>query len=132
MPKLLDLLLDAANERGFNTEKSSLAVAPEFGGSYKSDGFVFRNGDVSVDLGKYSTNHGENYYGFLGKQPVSVGNIKLGAGIGGYTPSDVSKLNLLAGLLASTPIMNGEMRAILSPSYGASQPGVFLGYTKNF
>lgn len=126
-----DLAKRLANQlaaSGFDPQVHALLAAPEYGGDFKSDGLSVRNGMFAADLGKYSTNHGENYYGYAGVQPFNVGPVKFGAALGAYgRPSSV---NPIAGLLASTPIKDGEARLLLSP--GSGGPSVFLGYDKPF
>lgn len=113
---------------GFDTQVHALLAAPEYGGDFKSDGLSVRNGLLAADFGKYSTNHGDNFYGYAGVQPFNVGPFNLGAALGAY--GQPGRVNALAGLLASTPISNGEARLLLSP--GSNGPALFLGYDKPF
>ena len=126
MNKLEELLRDAALNNGADVNQYSLVAAPEFGGNFKSDGFSIKKKQYLADVGKYSTNNGDNYYGYAGMQPFDIGGMKLGGAAGAY--GNQSKLNALLGLLVSGKIGVGEARAMLSP-FGET-PGLFFGYEK--
>jgi len=59
-------------------KSSKMVMAPDMGGDFKSDGFSLSKGNLSANLGEYSTNAGKNYYGYAGYQPLSVGQAKIG------------------------------------------------------
>lgn len=128
MNEITKLLQARLESDGYETNGHKLIVAPEFGGDYKSNGLSMRKGQFSADAGEYSTNAGSNYYGYAGVQPVNVGLLSLGGALGAY--GNQGRVNGLAGLLGSMPIMNGEARLLLSP--GSNGPAMFLGYQKRF
>lgn len=126
MNELAKLLEARLKSNGFETNNNTLVMAPGFGGDYSNSGLSMRKGNISADTGEYSTNAGKNYYGYGGVQPMNIGGVSLGGALGAYGNQD--KLNALAGLLASIPVMNGEARMMLSPINNA----LFMGYQKRF
>lgn len=135
MPGPRETLVSEAEKRGWDMRTSRVLVAPGFGGEFKTSGVLARNGDWSLEAGRYSNDQrGESLYGVAGYQPWSVGDARVGGALGAYgqrSPSTTA--NVIMGLLASTPIAGGDLRAILSPKIGsAEQPGVFLSYNKSF
>lgn len=108
----------------------NLAFAPDMGGNYKSQGLSFARDGLIADLGRYSTNQGRNYYGYIGGTPYSAGLMQLGGAVGAY--GNKENINPLLGLLMQYPIQNGQLRGLLSPSIGGSGPSVFFGYDRKF
>ena len=108
------------------SKSSKVMMAPDMGGDFKSDGFSMSRGLLSANLGEYSTNTGKNYYGYAGYQPLSVGTAKLGGAVGGYGP-DLHNINSLTGLLASSPLFGGELKAVIAPG-----GKIMLNFDKRF
>lgn len=111
---------------GAELKASNMKMAPDMGGDYKSDGLALQRGLLSANLGKYSTNTGENYYGYAGYQPLKVGDMRLGGAMGGYGP-DLQNVNRIAGLLASSPLFGGEIKTVIAPG-----GKIMLSFDKSF
>lgn len=129
---LKKLLIQKLEENGNEVSKYSLLAAPEFGGEFKNDALNIKGNGYSADVGQYSTKTGDNIFGYLGAQPWDIDGLKLGGALGAYGPSSMEKAHILAGLLASKNIKNGEARLMLSPGYDGNGARVFMGYHKSF
>lgn len=120
-----DLLKLMASNFGADMKKSDVVMAPEMGGNFKGEGRTFTNGPFSADIGKYSTNTGENYYGYAGVSPLNLGQLRLGAALGAYG-SDMQNKKSLNGLLASYPLFGGDLRAVINAD------NALVNFTKTF
>jgi hypothetical protein len=120
-----ELLNKLALMMGAEMKKSNVVMAPDMGGNFKGEGRSFTNGPFSADIGKYSTNTGENYYGTAGVQPLNLGQLRLGAALGAYGP-DLENRKPLNGLLASYPLFGGDLRAVIGSD------NALVNFTKTF
>ena len=132
MDPITKAISEEATNQGFRLSTSKILMAPEFGGNFKSEGVSLRRGTTSAELGKYSTQTGENFYGYGGSTPFQVGDVKVGGAVGAYTNGTFSTGDIVLGFLASLPIKNGEIKALLAPGILSSTPNFFLSYSKNF
>lgn len=108
-----------------------LKMAPDMGGDFQSKGFTLKRDGLFADLGRYSTDQGRNYYGYVGATPYNIGPLQIGGAIGAYGPK-LNDLNGLAGLLMQYPILNGQARGLISPSITGGGPSVFFGFERKF
>lgn len=106
-------------------KSSKMVMAPDMGGDFKSDGFSLSKGNLSANLGEYSTNAGKNYYGYAGVSPLNLGQLRLGAALGAYG-SDMQNKKSLNGLLASYPLFGGDLRAVINAD------NALVNFTKTF
>lgn len=129
MNHLLKMLEDKLSDGGFEISDSKLLAAPEL--AREGKGKAFRKDNLLGEYGEYPTQFGSNYYGYAGIQPWQIDRFKIGPAIGAYGP-DLTKLNALAGLVATHPINNGEARFMISNDITNNRPAVFFSFDKKF